>query len=88
MKATQSLHNLGQSIWLDNITRELLDSGTRYVGENGESLGMHFFGASSSLKSLQKNIRLHTSACSGGRPGPVAECRIGSRAENTVKARV
>src|SRR5271167_3912311 len=28
MKATQSLHNLGQSIWLDNITRELLDSGT------------------------------------------------------------
>jgi transaldolase len=33
MKATQSLHNLGQSIWLDNITRELLDSGTlkRYI---------------------------------------------------------
>src|SRR5713226_120914 len=28
MKATQALHNLGQSIWLDNITRELLDSGT------------------------------------------------------------
>src|SRR5271157_6387996 len=28
MKATQSLHDLGQSIWLDNITRELLDSGT------------------------------------------------------------
>jgi transaldolase len=28
MKATQMLHNLGQSIWLDNITRELLDSGT------------------------------------------------------------
>ena len=28
MKATQVLHNLGQSIWLDNITRELLDSGT------------------------------------------------------------
>jgi hypothetical protein len=23
MKATQMLHNLGQSIWLDNITREL-----------------------------------------------------------------
>ena len=28
MKATQMLHNLAQSIWLDNITRELLDSGT------------------------------------------------------------
>jgi transaldolase len=35
MKATQLLHNLGQSIWLDNITRDLLDSGTlkRYIGE-------------------------------------------------------
>jgi transaldolase len=33
MKATETLHNLGQSIWLDNITRELLDSGTlkRYI---------------------------------------------------------
>ena len=28
MKATQSLHNLGQSLWLDNITRDLLISGT------------------------------------------------------------
>ena len=28
MKATKALHNLGQSIWLDNITREMLDSGT------------------------------------------------------------
>src|SRR5262249_4553603 len=28
MKATQKLHNLGQSIWLDNITRDLLTSGT------------------------------------------------------------
>src|SRR6267154_2491053 len=35
MKATEALHNLGQSIWLDNITRDLLDSGTlkRYVDE-------------------------------------------------------
>jgi transaldolase len=35
MKATQLLHNLGQSIWLDNITRGLLDSGTleRYIRE-------------------------------------------------------
>src|SRR5437899_10680301 len=28
MKATELLHNVGQSIWLDNITRDLLDSGT------------------------------------------------------------
>src|SRR5205809_3418991 len=35
MKATQLLHNLGQSIWLDNITRDLLNSGTlkRYINE-------------------------------------------------------
>jgi transaldolase len=28
MKATQLLHDQGQSLWLDNITRDLLDSGT------------------------------------------------------------
>jgi len=35
MKATQQLHNLGQSIWLDNITRDLLTTGTlkRYIDE-------------------------------------------------------
>ncbi len=33
MKSTQELHALGQSLWLDNITRELLTSGTlaRYI---------------------------------------------------------
>ena len=35
MKATQILHSLGQSLWLDNITRDLLTSGTlrRYIDE-------------------------------------------------------
>src|SRR4030088_2344149 len=35
MKATQLLHDLGQSLWLDNITRDLLDTGTlkRYIDE-------------------------------------------------------
>src|SRR5215468_984904 len=35
MKATQILHDMGQSIWLDNITRDLLNSGTlkRYIDE-------------------------------------------------------
>jgi transaldolase len=28
MKATKALHDLGQSIWLDNITRKILDNGT------------------------------------------------------------
>ena len=33
--ATKALHDLGQSIWLDNITRDLLSSGTlrRYIDE-------------------------------------------------------
>ena len=35
MKATAKLHEVGQSIWLDNITRDLLESGTlaRYIAE-------------------------------------------------------
>jgi transaldolase len=35
VKATQKLHDAGQSIWLDNITRDLLTSGTlrRYIDE-------------------------------------------------------
>ncbi len=35
MRPTRTLHELGQSLWLDNITRELLNSGTlkRYIDE-------------------------------------------------------
>ena len=35
MTPTQRLHDLGQSLWLDNITRDLLTSGTlaRYINE-------------------------------------------------------
>jgi hypothetical protein len=35
MKATETLHDRGQSLWLDNITRDLLDKGTlaRYIEE-------------------------------------------------------
>ena len=35
MKPTQQLHDLGQSLWLDNITRGLLTSGTlrHYIGD-------------------------------------------------------
>ena len=35
MKATQKLHEMGQSLWLDNLTRGLLTSGTlrRYIQE-------------------------------------------------------
>ena len=35
MKPTQQLHDLGQSLWLDNITRDMLGDGTlrRYIDE-------------------------------------------------------
>jgi transaldolase len=35
MRPTKALHDLGQSLWLDNITRELLNSGTlqRFIDE-------------------------------------------------------
>jgi transaldolase len=35
MKATELLRNFGQSLWLDNITRDLLNDGTlkRYIDE-------------------------------------------------------
>ncbi len=35
MNATKALHDLGQSLWLDNITRDILDNGTlqRYISE-------------------------------------------------------
>ena len=35
MKPTKELHDLGQSLWLDNVTRDLLNSGTlqRYIDE-------------------------------------------------------
>ncbi len=33
MKATETLHDQGQSLWLDNITRSMLDNGAvqRYI---------------------------------------------------------
>ena len=38
MKATTLLHDLGQSLWLDNITRDLLDTGT--LTRYGEELSV------------------------------------------------
>ena len=35
MKATELVYNVGQTLWLDNITRDLFNSGTlkRYIDE-------------------------------------------------------
>ena len=42
MKATQDLHDLGQSLWLDNITRNLLKTGVlrRYIGTKSSVTGL------------------------------------------------
>ena len=37
MKATETLHDEGQSLWLDNITRDLLENGhARALAEQAE----------------------------------------------------
>lgn len=45
MKATQRLHDEDQSIWLDNITRDLLDSATlkRYIDELSIAISVGIF---------------------------------------------
>ncbi|HUH02958.1 MAG TPA: transaldolase [Kofleriaceae bacterium] len=55
MKPTRQLHDLGQSLWLDNITRELLDNGTlrRYVEDF-------------SITGLTSNPSIFDSAIGGG----------------------
>jgi transaldolase len=55
MKPTQKLSDLGQSIWLDNITRSLLDNGQiqRYIDEYG-------------VRGLTSNPSIFDNAISGG----------------------
>jgi len=54
-KATRQLHDLGQSLWLDNITRSLLDDGTlaRYIAED-------------SITGLTSNPSIFDAAIGGG----------------------
>ena len=63
MKATQLLHNLGQSLWLDNITRDLLNTGTlkRYI----EALSVT--GLTSNPTIFDHAIK-NSSACAARRP--------------------
>jgi len=55
MKPTQQLHELGQSLWLDNITREMLGDGTlrRYIDDL-------------SITGLTSNPTIFDKAISGG----------------------
>ncbi len=63
MKASKQLHDSGQSLWLDNITRDLLESGTlaRYVAEL-------------SLTGLTSNPTIFTRAIKGSTDYDAAIC--------------
>ena len=52
MTATQRLHDLGQSLWLDNITRDLLDSG------NAEAVLARFTAAGIDLDALARKLQV------------------------------
>ena len=72
MRATGKLHDLGQSLWLDNITRDLLDSGAlrRYIDEfsvTGLTSNPTIFDhAIKNSDSYDEAIRRKTSAGSSG----------------------
>ena len=72
MKATQLLHNLGQSLWLDNITRDMLDTATlnRYIVE------LSVTGLTSNPTIFDHAIKNSTAYDSGIRKGMAKE-RIG-----------
>ncbi|MEP7061535.1 MAG: transaldolase [Betaproteobacteria bacterium] len=72
MKATQQLHDLGQSLWLDNITRGMLQDGTlqRYITE------LSVTGLTSNPTIFDHAIRdtpLYDAAIRDGKPGTPAE---------------
>lgn len=74
MKPTQQLQDLGQSLWLDNITRELLDNGTlhRYIADfsiTGLTSNPSIFdGAIGSGKAYDAGIREKAAAGKSGEP--------------------
>jgi transaldolase len=72
MKPTQELHDLGQSLWLDNITRTILDDGTLkgYIDEL-------------SVTGLTSNPTIFDKAISGG---AAYDEQIGELTENGLEA--
>jgi transaldolase len=72
MKGTQFLHNAGQSLWLDNITRDMLNNGTlkRYIDDFGIT------GLTSNPTIFDhaiKNSAAYDAAISSGKQGSSAE---------------
>ena len=79
MKATEQLHDLGQSLWLDNITRELLDRAAAAL--HRRILGHRTDLESDDIRPGDRD-RATTSRDSpeGGRPGsPARSCSSSSR---------
>ena len=72
MNATVSLHNLGHSLWLDNLSRDLLNDG---MGSPSR-----FNSASRNVGCGKKNARLCRQSATGG-------CRRRSRGEKLKECR-
>ncbi|HET7359779.1 MAG TPA: transaldolase [Rhodanobacteraceae bacterium] len=73
MKATRQLHDLGQSLWLDNITRDLLDNG-----------GLADYIDQLSITGLTSNPTIFDKAIGGGSAyddGIAAKTRAGASGE-------
>ena len=66
MKATQLLHDLGQSLWLDNITRDLLNSGT--LTHEAETIDRPIDGAAGQFKSSPEHTLIYIIYMGGYRP--------------------
>jgi transaldolase len=75
MKATQQLHELGQSLWVDNITRTMLDEGT-----------LERFRDQLSVTGLTSNPTIFDKAISGGEAydEQIAELKRSGRSSEEV----
>ena len=88
MKAPRTLHALGQSLWLDNITRDLLTSGTlqRYIDE------LSVTGLTSNpidlrpCRCAQRFVRCGDQATGGCREGRARRCSSSWRSQDLTKA--
>jgi hypothetical protein len=75
MKATEALHDRGQSLWLDNITRDLLETGTlkRYIDELSVT-GLTSNPTSSTMPSRTARLTTPRSGRRSGKASRVRTC--------------
>ncbi len=85
MKATQQLHDLGQSLWLDNITRTMLTSGTlkRYIDELDHR--PHLQSRRSSTTPSRRARRTTTASARRSRAGRARRCSSSSRSRTSPR---